>query len=76
MKPIQILLFISPLFVFAILFTYAMTMKDILCVGDTCEVGEFWAGALIVEWIVFYGVPASGYLIYRKIKQKKKQGSK
>ena len=73
MKLIHILLFISPLFVFAILFIRAITLDGVWCFNNECTVGAGWAGSLTAEWIVFYGIPASGYLIYRKIKQRSKK---
>ena len=68
MKLLQIILFVSPLFIFGIMIGYILT-TDILCFGDICEEGMYWVGWLTGEWMLFYGIPATGYLIYRKIKQ-------
>ena len=66
------------LLIFPIIF-YAMgsgfyLSQPIVCDSyDVCITGIEGFGALTENFILFYGIPATGYLIYRKIKQKKKE---
>lgn len=74
MKKIELLVIIAPLFVFAFLVAYIFT-KEAWCIGDDCDSSAAWFGQLTGEWIVFYGIPVTGYLIYRKMRQRRKQNS-
>ena len=71
MKLNQILL-ISPLIVLAGLSAYLLS-EEAWCINDECESNFYWVGWFIGLYIVFYGIPVTGYLIYRKLRQKKKE---
>ena len=70
------ILLLTPLVVLVGLSAFLLSEEGWCDVNNECENSFYWVGWFIGLWIVFYGIPATGYLIYRKVKQKKKQGSK
>ena len=67
------ILLLTPLVILAGLSAYLLSEEGWCDANNECESSFYWVGWFIGLYIVFYGIPATGYLIYRKLRQKKKE---
>ena len=71
------IILITPLIVLIGLSAILLSEEGWCDLNNECESNLYWVGWVVGFWSVFYGIPVVGYfvgrVIYRKLKQKKKE---